>query len=81
MDKDQQVIDQHKVCLLPDLYLRFFFPFLNMASSMVYFSSKDVSHVVKFDGTNFFLKFQMFAAFKQHKLLKNVIGDETKPFW
>ena len=42
--------------------------------------SKDVSHVVKFDGTNIpFWKFQIFLAFEQHNLLKIVIEDETKP--
>ena len=51
-----------------------------MTSSVVSFSSKDVSHVVKFDGTHFpFWKFQIFLAFEQHNLLKIVIGDETKP--
>jgi hypothetical protein len=51
-----------------------------MASSVVFFLSKDVSHVVKLDGTNFpFWKFQIFFAFEQHDLLKIVIGDETKP--
>ena len=51
-----------------------------MASSVVSFSSKDVSHVVKFDGTNFpFWKFQIFLAFEQHDLLKIVTEDETKP--
>ena len=42
-----------------------------MTSSVVSFSSKDVSHVVKFDGTHFpFWKFQIFLAFEQHNLLK-----------
>ena len=50
-----------------------------MASSVVSFSSKDVSHVVKFDDTNFpFWKFQIFLAF-EHDLLEIVTGDETKP--
>ncbi|KZS04595.1 Uncharacterized protein APZ42_032417 [Daphnia magna] len=51
-----------------------------MASSVVFFSSKDVSNVLKFDGNNFpFWKFQIFLAFEQHNLLKIFIGDETKP--
>lgn len=44
------------------------------------FSSKDVSHVSKFNGTNFsFWKFQITLILEQHELCDIVLGKSTKP--
>ena len=44
------------------------------------FTSKDVSHIVKFDGGNFpFWKFQVWLVLEQHDLVDLVIGEETIP--
>ena len=44
------------------------------------FSSKDVSHMAKFNGGNFpFWKFQVNLIFEQHKLLGVIDGTENCP--
>ncbi len=51
-----------------------------MATAVVSLSSKDVSHVVKFNGTNFpFWKFQLCLVLEQYDLVPIVFGDEPKP--
>lgn len=51
-----------------------------MSSHVIILSSKDVSHVAKFDGTNFpFWKFQICLVLEQYGLLPIVFGDEIKP--
>ena len=43
-------------------------------------TSKDVSHIVKFDGTNFSSwKFGIWMFLEKHKLIQVVEGTETKP--
>ena len=44
------------------------------------FTSKDVSHIVKFDGKNFaFWKFQIWMVLEQHDLVEIVLGEEPIP--
>lgn len=47
---------------------------------MAAYSSKDVSHIKKFDGTDFsFRKFQFELVIEQHKLLGVIKGQEICP--
>jgi hypothetical protein len=44
------------------------------------FTSKDVSHIVKFDGKNFaFWKFQIWMVLEQHDLVEIVLDEEPIP--
>lgn len=44
------------------------------------FTSKDVSHIVKFNGKNFpFWKFQVWLVLEQHDLVELVLGEEEIP--